>query len=101
MILVVSIPVWKGMMSLRVRIAITTSSNAVLPARSPRPLMVHSIWRAPPIDGRQRIRCRHAKVVVAVGGKDHLICARNRLDQAFDQIRGFQRRSITPRCQGC
>ena len=25
----------------------TTSSMAVLPARSPRPLMVHSTWRAP------------------------------------------------------
>ena len=34
-------------MSLRTRIAITTSSSAVLPARSPSPLMVHSIWRAP------------------------------------------------------
>src|SRR5882757_3566728 len=28
---------------------ITTSSREVLPALSPRPLMVHSIWRAPPI----------------------------------------------------
>ena len=26
---------------------ITTSSNAVFPARSPIPFMVHSIWRAP------------------------------------------------------
>ncbi|MNS96263.1 hypothetical protein D3C72_1305540 [compost metagenome] len=31
------------------RSAITTSSSAVLPARSPRPLTVHSICRAPPI----------------------------------------------------
>ena len=28
--------------------AITISSSAALPARSPMPLMVHSIWRAPP-----------------------------------------------------
>ena len=35
------------MMSLRTFIAITTSSSAVLPARSPRPLIVHSICRAP------------------------------------------------------
>ena len=34
--------------SLRVLTAMTTSSSEVLPARSPRPLMVHSIWRAPP-----------------------------------------------------
>ena len=33
----------------RVRTAITTSSSEQLPARSPRPLMVHSTWRAPPI----------------------------------------------------
>jgi hypothetical protein len=48
MIFVVSTPVVYGMMSLRTRIAITTSSSAVLPARSPRPLIVHSICRAPP-----------------------------------------------------
>jgi hypothetical protein len=35
-------------MSLRVFIAITTSSSAALPARSPMPLMVHSIWRRRP-----------------------------------------------------
>ena len=35
------------MMSFLTFIAITTSSSAVLPARSPRPLMVHSICRAP------------------------------------------------------
>ena len=33
--------------SLRVRSAITTSSSDAFPARSPMPLMVHSIWRAP------------------------------------------------------
>ena len=47
MIRVVSMPVRYGMMSLRTRIAITTSSIAVLPARSPSPLIVHSICRAP------------------------------------------------------
>ncbi|GIL77571.1 hypothetical protein Vretifemale_7113 [Volvox reticuliferus] len=30
-------------------IAITTSSSDALPARSPMPLIVHSIWRAPAI----------------------------------------------------
>ena len=33
----------------RVFTAITTSSSEQLPARSPRPLIVHSTWRAPPI----------------------------------------------------
>ncbi len=36
-----------GSRSARTRIAITTSSSAQLPARSPMPLMVHSICRAP------------------------------------------------------
>ena len=31
----------------RVRMAMTTSSSAALPARSPRPLIVHSTCRAP------------------------------------------------------
>ena len=47
MIFVVSMPVAKGMMSSRTFIAMTTSSSAVLPARSPMPLIVHSICRAP------------------------------------------------------
>ncbi len=42
-----SMPVQNGSTSLRVLIAITISSSAALPARSPMPLMVHSIWRAP------------------------------------------------------
>ena len=44
----VSIPVVRSKKSLRVLTAMTTSSSEVLPARSPRPLIVHSIWRAPP-----------------------------------------------------
>ena len=40
-------PVQYGSTSLRTRIAITTSSSEALPARSPMPLTVHSIWRAP------------------------------------------------------
>ena len=47
MILEASTPLSKGMMSGRTLSAITTSSSGVLPARSPRPLTVHSIWRAP------------------------------------------------------
>ncbi len=45
---VASTPVVNGKASLRVRIAITISSSAALPARSPMPFIVHSIWRAPP-----------------------------------------------------
>ncbi len=44
---VVLMAVVKGMMSLRTFSAITISSSAALPARSPMPLMVHSTWRAP------------------------------------------------------
>ena len=43
----VTTSVWASSSSPCILMAITTSSSAVLPARSPRPLMVHSIWRAP------------------------------------------------------
>ncbi len=42
-----STAVVKGMASWRVRSAMTISSIEALPARSPRPLTVHSTWRAP------------------------------------------------------
>ena len=46
--MVVSILFHHGNLSWRTLIAITTSSSAALPARSPMPLTVHSICRAPP-----------------------------------------------------
>ena len=48
-ICVASILVSRLKISLRVRKAITTSSKLALPARSPKPFIVHSTWRAPPI----------------------------------------------------
>ena len=39
--------VWTRSASARVRMAMTTSSSEQLPARSPTPLTVHSICRAP------------------------------------------------------
>ena len=44
---VVLMPVSRLKNASRVFSAITTSSSEQLPARSPMPLMVHSIWRAP------------------------------------------------------
>ncbi len=46
-ICVASMPVSHAKTSWRVRTAITISSSDALPARSPRPLIVHSTWRAP------------------------------------------------------
>src|SRR5215831_4922168 len=46
-ICVVSMRVEHGKTSLRVFTAMTISSSEALPARSPRPLTVHSTWRAP------------------------------------------------------
>ncbi len=43
----VLIPVWRPKRSFRVLMAMTTSSIALFPARSPIPLIVHSTWRAP------------------------------------------------------
>ena len=70
-----------GTASGRVRIAITTSSSEALPARSPMPLMVHSICRAPARDRGQRVGDRQAQIVVVMGGEDHLVGARHALAQ--------------------
>jgi hypothetical protein len=43
----VRMPVRYGTRSWRTRKAITASSSAALPARSPMPLIVHSTWRTP------------------------------------------------------
>ena len=45
-------------------------------------------------DGGQGIGGRHAKVVMAMGGKDHLIGAGHRGDQTADQVSRFNRRCI-------
>ena len=50
-----------GYKSLRVRTAITTSSSAALPARSPKPLMVHSTWRAPCITAAKELETAKPK----------------------------------------
>jgi hypothetical protein len=60
-------------MSGRVRTAITISSSEALPARSPRPLIVHSTWRAPFHHGGQRVGDGEAEVVVAVDRPDDLV----------------------------
>ena len=69
----------------RVLMAITTSSMAVLPARSPMPLTVHSIWRAPFSHRRQRVGRRHAEVVVAVRAPDHAVGAGHALAQHAEE----------------
>ncbi len=94
MILVVSTPVWNGMMSLRTFSAITTSSSAVLPARSPRPLMVAFDLARARLDGRQRVGRRHAEVVVAMGGEDHLVGPRHALHQHPDEIGRLSRGAV-------
>ena len=53
-------------------IAITTSSNAVLPARSPIPFTASSTWRAPARDRGERVRGGEAQVVLAMEREDRL-----------------------------
>src|ERR1017187_974689 len=79
--MVVSILLHHGNTSLRTLIAITTSSSAALPARSPMPLTVHSICRAPPAMPGQRIRHRHAEIVMAMHREYRLVGIRHPLDQ--------------------
>ena len=57
---------------------ITISSSEQLPARSPMPLIVHSICRAPACDRGQRVRHRQAQIVVAVDADDGAIAQRLR-----------------------
>ena len=51
----------------------TISSSEALPARSPMPLIVHSTWRAPARDRRQRVGHGQPEVVVAVRAEHRLV----------------------------
>ena len=84
-ICVASMPVSQENMSWRVRTAITISSSDALPARSPRPLIVHSTWRAPFSTADERVGDRQPEVVVAVHRPDHLVGIGNALAQRPDQ----------------
>src|SRR5215469_12099670 len=81
---VVSMPVLKGSTSGRTRIAITTSSSEVLPARSPSPLTAHSIWRAPPMQPASEF-ATEAEVVVAMHREDRLIGVGHTRDHLLEQ----------------
>src|SRR6266511_1895257 len=63
---------WTANDSARTRSATTTSSSAALPARSPMPLIVHSIWVAGG-NPRERVRDREAEIVVAMHRELHMI----------------------------
>ena len=71
-----------GSTSLRTLIAITTSSSEALPARSPMPLMVHSIWRMP--------ACTPASEFATAMPRSSWQCAEKRALSAF----GTRSRSI-------
>ena len=92
----------KGIESLRTFSAITISSSAALPARSPMPLMVHSTWRAPAMHAGQRIGDREAQIVVAVGGEDHLVGIRARARCSMRiSVDVFLRRANSRPCRAC
>ena len=92
--MVASMPVQYGSTSLRTFIAITTSSSEALPARSPMPLMVHSIWRAPARDAGERVRHRHAEIVVAVHREARLVGIRHALAHHLEQREVFLRHRV-------
>ena len=94
MICVVSMPVRYGMMSLRTRIAITTSSSAVLPARSPRPLIVHSICRAPASTAASAFAVAMPRSLWQWVAKITASGARHPLDQLADDRRALARRGV-------
>ena len=76
----------KGMMSCRVRSAITTSSREQLPARSPMPLMVHSTCSAPAWTAARELATARPEVVVAVHGDDRLFDVRHIFLQVADDV---------------
>ena len=92
--MVASMLVQYGSTSLRTFIAMTTSSSAALPARSPMPLMVHSIWRMPARHAGERVGHRHAEIVVAMRGEARLVGIRHALAQHLDQGEIFLRHGI-------
>ena len=95
--MVVSMPVQNGSTSLRTLIAITTSSSAALPARSPMPLMVHSICRAPALTPDERIGHRHAEIVVAMHREARLVGVRHGLAQLGHELEVFLRHGVADR----
>ncbi len=86
-----------GSTSLRTFIAITTSSSEALPARSPMPLTVHSIWRAPAFTPASEIGDRHAEIVVAVGGEARHVGIGHAVAQHVEQREIFLRHGVADR----
>ena len=76
----------QGKRSARVFTAITISSSEALPARSPRPLMVHSTCRAPVHHRGERVGHRHAEVVVAVRRPDRLVGVGDAVEQGLEEL---------------
>ena len=69
----------------RVRTAITISSSDALPARSPKPLIVHSTWRAPFNTADSELATAKSEIVVTVDRPHGLVRIRNALAQLADQ----------------
>ena len=88
---VVSRSVSQSKTSWRVRTAITTSSSEALPARSPRPLMVHSTWRAPFITADSELATARPRSLWQ--------CTENTALSAFG-IRSISWRMVSPNCCG-
>jgi len=94
-ICVVSMRVSQVNMSRRVFTAITTSSSAAFPARSPRPLMVHSTWRAPFITAANEL-AEAMPDRVAMRGQITLSLCRHAGDQLLEAL-APQNGSCSPR----
>ena len=64
------------------RRAITTSSSEQLPARSPMPLIVHSIWPGAVFDAGQAVGHGQPQIVVAVNADHGLVDVRHAVRRA-------------------
>ena len=85
------------MRSLRTLSAITISSSAALPARSPMPLTVHSTWRAPASTPASELATARPRSLWQWVEKITLSASGTRVAQHRDQLEIFLRRRIAHR----
>ena len=83
----------------RVFSTMTISSSEQLPARSPMPLTVHSIWRAPFWTAASEFATARPEVVVAVDAHDAVVP--ERLDDPADERAVLLGDASSRRCRGC
>ena len=87
-----------GMRSGADSIAITISSSAALPARSPMPLIVHSTCRAPPCTAASELATASPRSSWQCALKIDLVGIAARARGSSEELAGLVRRRSSPPC---